>query len=737
MTDRMQFLCPVTRARAALLALAAFVLLSAPAASQSTAGMAAEQLVTAASDWQAGPKAKVRLVAATRAVGTLGTLPLGLEVELEPGWKTYWRSPGDAGIPPGVDWRGSGNIGAATFHWPAPARFDYFGIETFGYHDRVVFPIDVAVAEPGQPVTLRARADLLVCDDICIPHSMNLSLDLDAGPALPSLEANLLARFRSLVPGDGGRAGLSFDSVAAGPAAPAALLTVAARSVVPFERPDLIVEGPENLLFAAPAVEPAAGGTQARLTVAVRDAYDATKPVDLTAQPLILTLVDGNRSMEARATPAGGGPAAAAAAPGPSLLLIVGLALLGGLILNLMPCVLPVLAIKLLAVVGHGGGEKAAVRRGFLASTAGIVAAFALLAALAVGLKQAGLAVGWGIQFQQPLFVVAMVVILVLFACNMMGWFEIRLPGRVADAAARAGGSGPAHETSLAGNFLQGAFATLLATPCSAPFLGTAVGFALSRGALEIFVIFIALGVGMALPFLAVAAFPALATRLPRPGAWMNWLKRILALALLATALWLLSVLARQQSLPVAIAVAALLLVVGLLLAMRRRLPATMAGGVPVLVVIVSALALAAPLTLPALGIDGRRGVAPAAADSDWQVFDRAAVPRLVAAGHTVFVDVTADWCITCKVNKQRVIEAGTVAAALDGERVVRMRADWTSPDPAIADFLAAYGRYGIPFNIVYGPSAPSGIVLPELLTDASVLDALAEADRSRTVALK
>ena len=720
-----------------------------PATAQTSAESVPKALESAAGAWQAGPKAKARLIAATAATGTLAALPVALEVELEPGWKTYWRSPGDAGIPPNTDWTGSTNIAETTFHWPAPERFDFFGIETFGYHDRIVFPIDVAVSEPGQSVALRARADLLVCDDICIPHTMNLTLDLPSGPAMPSREANLVDRFRSLVPGDGARAGLALERVEAGPAAPATVLRVAARSVVPFEQPDLIVEGPENFLFAAPEVSRSDGGTQAVLTIAVRDAFDKTKPVDLTAQSLVLTLVDRNRSMEVTATPApatglltgpaktpteGAGGIVADRTAAASLLLILGLALLGGLILNLMPCVLPVLAIKLLAVVGHGGGEAARVRRGFLASSAGIVAAFLVLAGLAVGLRAAGLAVGWGIQFQQPLFIVAMIVILTLFAANMVGWFEIRLPGAVADVAARAGGNG--HETTLAGSFLQGAFATLLATPCSAPFLGTAVGFALSRGPLEIFAIFAALGIGMALPFLAVATVPALATRLPRPGPWMLWLKRILALALAATAIWLASVLAVQVSPTVAGTVVALMAIIVVALALRYRLPVAVARAVPALVVVAGLLAFVLPAALPEEGGDvpGDSRVADDSAIK-WQPFDRAAIAGLVATGHTVFVDVTADWCITCQVNKKRVLDAGEVAAALDGTRTVRMRADWTSPDPAIADFLASYGRYGIPFNIVYGPTAPDGIPLPELLSDAAVLDALAAADRSRKVA--
>ncbi len=736
MTERLTLLCRrIAAVSAVLFAIWGPVMgLTAASAAEGAAPPAA------ASAWQAGPKAKVRLIAATTAVGDLKTLPLGLEVELEPGWKTYWRSPGDAGIPPNVDWTGSDNIAASTFRWPAPERFMYYDIETFGYHGRVVFPIDVAVGEPGRPVILRARADLLVCADVCIPHTMNLALDLGVGPAMSSGEAYLIDRFRALVPGDGARAGLSLETVSAGPAAAAPVLRIAARSVVPFEKPDLIVEGAEDILFAPPAVERLEGGTLARFSIAVRDAYDATKTVDLSARPLTLTLVDGNRSMEAHTTPAlADASAAGIGVPQTaevSLLLIVGLAVLGGLILNLMPCVLPVLAIKLLAVVGHGGGERTHVRRGFLASTAGIVTAFMLLAALAAGLKAAGLTVGWGIQFQQPLFIVAMVVILTLFACNMLGWFEIRLPGAVANAAARAGGHDGGN--TLAGHFLQGAFATLLATPCSAPFLGTAVGFALSRGTGEIFTVFAALGFGMALPFLAVAAVPGLATRLPRPGPWMIWLKRLLALALAATALWLLSVLEAQASVVTALAVALLMAAAALLLALRRTVFSGFARGVPALVATIGLFAFALPATMSAPRLaDGARSAPTAAQSAGWQPFDAAAIPALVAGGRIVFVDVTADWCITCQVNKRRVLDVGAVAAALGSDRIVRMQADWTSPDRKISEYLAGFGRYGIPFNIVYGPDTPAGTVLPELLTDAAVLDALAAADRSRTVAAK
>jgi suppressor for copper-sensitivity B len=218
----------------------------------------------------------------------------------------------------------------------------------------------------------------------------------------------------------------------------------------------------------------------------------------------------------------------------------------------------------------------------------------------------------------------------------------------------------------------------------------------------------------------------------------MGWLKCLLALALAATAIWLLTVLAAQQSLLTALVVAGLMAVVAVLLALRTGvLTGPLASrGLPAMVVIAALLAFAVPVALPAFAPAGApRGAAPATLQAGWEPFDRAAIPALVAAGQTVFVDVTADWCITCQVNKKRVLDTGAVEAALQGARIVRMRADWTSPDPEIGEFLAAYGRYGIPFNIVYGPNAPAGIALPELLSDAAVLDALAAADQSRTLA--
>ena len=342
----------------------------------------------------------------------------------------------------------------------------------------------------------------------------------------------------------------------------------------------------------------------------------------------------------------------------------------------------------------------------------------------AIGLQKAGLAVGWGIQFQQPAFISFMIVVVALFALNLAGLFEIPLPAWLAESAVST--EAKASRSELAGHFVSGVFATVLATPCSAPFVGTALTYALSRGALEIASVFAAMGVGLAAPFLLVAAFPALAARLPRPGAWMPRLKQVLSLALFATVAWLVTILVAAADNRIALLVAGLCTVMGSAIAVRHRLgraglaAATIAG---VMAIALPAFITAAP---PA---------SAAASQGRWRMLDatrplRPQIEAAMAGGKTVLVDVTADWCVTCQVNKKLVLNAGPLSARLERDDVVLLRADWTRPSDNIAAYLKAAGRYGIPFNIVHGPGAPDGVALSELLTTALVEDALRRAAR-------
>ena len=658
---------------------------------------AAPARAAGASDWFVTDQGRVRLVAAQPFVGDDAAVELGLEFELAPHWKIYWRSPGDAGYPPRLDWAGSANLAAADLAWPAPERFSVLGLETMGYEGHVVLPIHARVTRTGAPLALHTALAYLTCSEICVPYETALTLDLPAEPVPGPGFGALIARFAARVPGDGRGVGLALGAAVLRPGNPAAL-ELAVKSDRPLGRPDAFIEGADGVSFGAPEAR-AATQDETMLRLPAYGEHAALEA--LAGKTLAVTLVDGERAMTGTIVPEGGAPRLGLAA----LLPMLGIALLGGLILNVMPCVLPVLSLKLLGAIEHGAAPRRAVRIGFLATAAGILLSFAAMALTMIALTRAGIAVGWGMQFQAPIFLAAMAALLTLFAANLWGFFEVSLPAALAGPAARG----------ALGNVATGAFATLLATPCSAPFLGTAVGFALAAGPMEIVGIFLALGVGFAAPYLAVAALPGLARLLPRPGRWMVAVRRLLGLALAATAAWLVSVLAAESGEIAAAVLAALLFALIAAFALLR------AG-------MVRRGAAAALIVAAALAPLASRAPQSHASDARWRAFDEASLGPLVHDGHVVFVDVTADWCLTCKVNERLVLDSATVRKELDAPGVVAMRADWTRPDPVIADYLKRFGRYGIPFNAVYGPGAPAGVALPEILTADAVGAALRKA---------
>jgi len=697
------------------------------------------QAVAASSPWVETDNTSLRIISQTDATGDGDSVTLGLHFKLKDHWKIYWRSPGDAGYPPSVEWEGSSNVKNAKIDWPLPERFSVLGFETLGYTNEVVLPLTVKLNQPGDALAFDAQISYLACAEICVPHDATIAFSLPAGPSTPSAEAHLLNRFQSLVPhvGANDTLGLKIDTVQfqVDPASKGdrGTLYLSTASQPPFQNPDAYIEGPDGMAFAKPKVSLSADGSMAVIEVGFEGLTVTKAPLDRTE--LTITLVDAPRGAQFKATPA---PATADTlaltdaltdaqtrpmAPGPSMIVMLALAVLGGMILNLMPCVLPVLSIKLLSVVGHGGENTRTVRLSFLASAAGIVSSFLVLAAALIALKSAGLAIGWGIQFQHPWFLVAMALVITLFACNLWGFFEVRLPQSVTEIGATT-----THAHGLGGHFMTGALATLLATPCSAPFLGTAVGFALARGTVEIVAIFTALGIGLALPYLMVALFPKFATKMPKPGRWMDILRRILGFALAATAVWLVSILAIQVSEMAATLIAAIMVVIAVMLYVHKRMHRKYGRLDWGAVAILSVLAFAVPGTV-ANGPNGTSGaVDKAKLDALWQTFDQDALRKHVANGKVVFVDVTAKWCITCQVNKAVVIGKGEVYQRLNGTDIMAMQADWTRPDPEITQYLASFGRYGIPFNAVYGPGAPDGIALSELLTQSAVLKALDQA---------
>jgi thiol:disulfide interchange protein len=404
-----------------------------------------------------------------------------------------------------------------------------------------------------------------------------------------------------------------------------------------------------------------------------------------------------------------------AAKPAGSLALTLLLALFGGLVLNAMPCVLPVLSLKLFGLVRSAGHGRAEVVRGTLATAAGILASFLAMAAAAVAFRAAGAAVGWGVQFQHPGFVAFLAVLVVLFCLNLWGLFEIQLPYRLA----QLGGAGA--REGVAGHFFSGLFATLMATPCSAPFLGSAVGFALAQTAPVIFAVFLALGLGMALPYLLVAAIPGVVRFLPRPGAWMETVRGAMGFLLAGSAVWLFYVLSSQVAPEQLAAIQLGLLGIALFVWLRHR---SAGSGRALRGAAVAGVVAAIAVTLfaaggnagPRIASQSASAAAPAAGLIPWVVFDRARAESLARGGQLVFVDVTANWCFTCKVNERLVLDTPEVAQAFQEHGVVPMRADWTNRDNRIGAFLAEHGRFGIPFYLLYRPGR-SPYVFSELPT--------------------
>jgi suppressor for copper-sensitivity B len=686
---------------------------------------AASQSNMATGAWIGDPAyGEVRLVSAVSAMGNLQELPLGLEFRLAPGWKIYWRTPGEAGLPPTLDLQmANGAPLQSQIEWPVPKRFNAFGFDNFGYADAVILPVALRGYDRGAALQIRGQIEALVCSDICVPLAGALRLDLADGPAEPSSMAMVIAQFAAKVPRIDA---LSPIKIATAWQSGSQLKIGFAATSQPVT--EVFVEGPAGIAFKQPVFAN---------NIAVIDVEGDLK-TPLAGQTVDLTVIAGDdfttqSIIVAKDAPLAGSFAAGKPMPTDAGAMaqfwtVIGFAFLGGLILNLMPCVLPVLAIKLAAIIEASGQSRGFVRLRFGAGAMGILSSFAILAAGLAALRLAGGQIGWGIQFQSPVFLAIMLLVLGLFTLNMLDRFFLPIPAFL-QASFRGDGQNTngqntnqqARPAILFGDFMAGMLATLLATPCSAPFVGSAVTVALTGDMAQLFAVFMAMGAGLAAPWGLVVLFPALVGFLPRPGHWMVWLKRGLAGLLIATMIWLGWLLQTIQGGPAALLLLGLIGFVLLAILCRQKIGILLAG----------AGLFAGLAFLPAPAI-----VAPQANGLVWQVWSNDASAAARAEGKLVFVDVTADWCITCKANKALVLETAPIApmlaALVDDGKLVMLKADWTRPDPRIAAFLASHDRFGIPFNIIYGPKAPEGVLLGELLRADMVENALIKAGMTR-----
>ncbi|MFC6388444.1 protein-disulfide reductase DsbD family protein [Methylorubrum zatmanii] len=676
---------------------------------------------------------RASLVSESTALVPGRTVTLGLHMAMKPGWHVYWRNPGDSGLPPEMAWRLPEGFSTGAVQWPVPERIPVQGLMNFGYEGAVTLLVPLAVPESatlGGTARLSGTLSYLVCEEICIPGSAELSLDLPvaASAEADSRQAALFARARAALP----------------EAAPGPFRTSREgdRLVLRLDRPGLTAEAVKEVAFfpyaegaldnAAPqdwAVE-AAG---LRLTLTPGDAKALAKsPAESPAEPLAGVLAfaeDGARKAyalgpEPAIAPAAAPIPAAEAVPAPqeeslTLWSAAGLALLGGLILNLMPCVFPVLSIKVLSLVRQAGESATRVRWHGLAYTVGVLVSFLGLAGLLIALKASGAGIGWGFQLQSPVVVALLAYGLFAMGLSLSG--VVHLGGGIVGL-----GDGLTRRAGYQGSFFTGVLATVVATPCTAPFMGAAVGFALTQAAATALLVFASLGLGLALPFLVLTLFPRALLWLPRPGAWMDVLKGALAFPVYATVAWLIWVLAQQVGPDGLLAGLTGLVLVGLAAWAWERARGAgwgAAGGR-----LAAVVALAGSLGL-VLVLDGDRAAARGAAPAQGEeAFTQARLDALRAEGRTVFVDMTAAWCITCQVNERTVLARDGVQTAFRAGQVAYLKGDWTNQNPEITRLLERHGRSGVPLYLVYRGQGEAQ-VLPQILTEGIVRAAIGQKD--------
>jgi thiol:disulfide interchange protein len=670
----------------------------------------------------------VQIIAPAAELSPGASSEAGLYFKLDPGWHVYWQNAGDSGEPPHIQWTLPDGITAGPLQFPAPQRLPLGPLMDFGYENEVLFPFNLDVAssaKPG-PVALHAKVAWLVCREVCIPGKAELEVDRvisAAGARVAAVSPDkeiydrLVGRLPQPLPAN--------DSAVFQPTPTGFRVAISSgqreTQAVFFPEDQNIVENP-----APQNVMPTKTGF----------VLDLKKDSSLTSNPAQLKGVielSGGRNYEIVATRSDSAAVFRIDyGPVPSLALslvasapMMGLAFLGGLILNLMPCVFPVLFLKGLALVNSGNEEKHKLRAHGFVYTLGILVSFWALVALLLGLRAAGGTLGWGFQFQSPVFLSLMAALLFFLGLSLAGQFEIGL------TLTSAGGS-LAEKQGYAGSFFTGVLAVVVATPCTAPFMGAAIGYALAQPAVVTFAVFTALALGLAAPYVALTLQPAWTRLLPKPGVWMDILKQAISVPIFATVIWLAWVLANAYGAALLAALLGSFLLLAIAGWFLGRWPAKRGSTAvaAVILVVVVAVCIVAPkefvVSPPSLSADDARllsSVAPAR--GIWQPWSADAVQHALAAGQPVFVDFTAGWCLSCQVNERVALDRPEVMQAFAAAKVLLLRADWTREDPAITQALTDLGRSGVPVYALYTPGQGAPQLLPQVLTPGIVTDAV------------
>ncbi len=649
------------------------------------------------SDWAISEKSKVRLISPMTASNNNNQLILALEYELEEEWKTYWKSPGGGGFPQKIIWNNSSNVKDIKILWPEPIEFEILGLKSIGYKDKVIFPLIVDIEDNQKQTNLNLNINYLVCRDICIPGNADIFLELPSGDGeytdyffeIEKVLSTTLNNNIDFTP----ISNFSFKAIENNNSV---IFDIEISTTSFFDDPKIFIHTP----FGLPVVEPINNYSLdfQKLKTSFNFRIDQFNEKKF---PIEIFFYDNNHSFKVEKNVEIENVDKNISTNN-SLLYLLLISLLGGFILNLMPCVFPVLSLKLLSVINT---EDKKIKSSFFITVLGIITSFLILGSFFAILKQINISISWGMQFQEPYFLMFILTIISMFFLNTLGLFQINLPSFLSSSKILNSGN-----NFYTKNFFNGFFATLLATPCSAPYLGTAVTAAFTQSTTYLFLIFFFMGIGMSVPYLIIAFFPGLISFLPRSGKWMIYFKYFLSILLFITIVWLLSILNNYFNYFFIVTFAVLLILISAILKFRIY-------QIPLIISLIIIFFLTPYLnSFQKINEENYKS-------NNWLDFNSKSIPEIIANNEIIFLDITADWCITCKFNKINVLNSKTVSDFFDSQEVTLIKADWTQPNEKINKFLKKYNKFGIPFNAFYSSKFPEGIVMNEILTEKQIFE--------------
>ena len=648
------------------------------------------------SEWAVGETSKLRLIS-PYSQNSSKNITIGLEYQMQPGWKTYWKSPGDGGFAQNISWENSSNISDVKILWPTPIKFEILGLTSLGYQDNVTFPLEIEIENEFQDINLDLHVNYLICKEICIPGDARIFLDIPAGEKKINDNYFDVEQALSKLPEkDFSRTYLKNINANVLEGENLSTIRLQIESEKIFFNPEIFLHTP----FGLPVVQHTISYSANNKLITAEFDFNK-KLISEDSFPLEVVLKDVNHNFEhllsAQITKD------ISNSPRNTFIFYILISLLAGLILNVMPCVFPILSIKLMSVFTVDQGTA---RVSFLTVALGIVSSFFLLGVCFLVLQYFNFSIAWGMQFQKPYFLIFITLIIFLFMMNMFGQFQINLPQNFSNIAFAGLGN-----KSFFKDFFNGFFATLMATPCSAPFVGTAITAAFTQNYITGMSIFLFMGIGMASPYLLIALFPKLVNFLPKPGIWMIYVKYFLGLLLLATVVWLSNILLNFFNIYFLV----ISLFVLIVITYRRKFPLFKNT-----ITIASIIFIFFSTSLQIFQQHSSSGE-----EKDWVSFFTVDIDQLVAQDKIIFLDITADWCATCQFNKINVLNSDNIIKQFKENNITLIRADWTKPNERVNLFLEKYDRFGIPFNAFFSKKFPDGILLSELLSEKEIVNAI------------